>query len=179
MNVLGLADLRRNLAALEYVITDPRRGIAEELEHALNETVIPEAQRKVWELFNTEGDFPSRIKTRRVNQYRVDVEVDAVYGAVHEYGGTFTITPRQRRFFWYKWYETEDEMWKALALSVTYTIPARPYLRPAIDAKQDEAITLAARLLWEEMGRVVYLSPEMRPAWYVPPRRKALSEVLR
>lgn len=178
MQVFGLREMRDNFAAIEYILMDPRRGIAEEIEHALNETVIPEAKRNVWELFNTEGNFPERIQTRKVNQYRVDIEVRAVYAAVHEYGGTFTITPRQRAFFWHKWYETQDEMWKALALSVTYTIPARPYLRPAIDAYIGDAVQMAARLLWEEIGRIVYLAPEMLPEWWAPPRRIPLAEVI-
>jgi phage gpG-like protein len=153
MQVFGLQELRDNFKAIQYVMGNASK----EIDFALNRTIIPEARRNVWELFNTDGDFPSRIVTQVVNQYRVDIEVRAVYGAVHEYGGTFTITPRQRRFFWAKFYETGDDLWKALALSVQYTIPARPYLRPAIDAKEDEAMKLAARILWEEMGQVVYL----------------------
>lgn len=176
MGVFGIDEMRRNFEAIEYVLLNPRQGISDEIEAALNDTVIPEARQNVWELFDTTGDFPSRIVTRKVNQYRVDIEVRAVYGAVHEYGGTFTITAKQRAFFWYKWYETQEPMWKALALSDTYTIPARPYLRPAIDSKMDDAIQKAAQLLWEEMGRVVYLSPEMRPAEWAP-QRMTLAEL--
>ena len=69
--------------------------------------------------------------------------------------GTFTITERQRRFFWARWYATGDEMWKALALSVTYTIPARPYLRPAIDAERTYAMALVADCLAYKMEKAV------------------------
>lgn len=77
-----------------------------------------------------------------------EVVFDAVYAAVHEYGlENQPITAKQRAFFWAMWYETGEEMWKALALSTTYTIPARPYLRPAYDEARDEAI--------QEMGKAI------------------------
>ena len=57
------------------------------------------------------------------------------------------------------YYETGDEMWKALALSTTYTlaaVPARPYFRPAIDENKKE-VSLAikvelARILTRNLG---------------------------
>lgn len=60
------------------------------------------------------------------------------YAAVHEFGYSKRITKRQRGFFWYKYYETKNEMWLALALSERYNIPARPYLGPAADASGDD-----------------------------------------
>ena len=155
MDMVGLSDLRRNFDAIDKVVVDPQSGIAEDIQHGLDEYVIKEARRNVWELFNTEGDFPSRIQTRKLNQFAVVIEVRAVYAAVHEYGGTFTITPRQRAFFWHKWAETEEPMWKALALSVTYTIPARPYMRPALDAYKGYAMAVAASRLAHRMEKAV------------------------
>jgi hypothetical protein len=96
------------------------------------------------------------IEPRKVNQYRVDVRVGVEYGAAHEYGlENQRITDRQRRFFWAKWAETGDEMWKALALSETYTIPARPYLRPAVDTAKRDAWLQAASSLGGKFARAV------------------------
>ena len=85
-------------------------------------------------------------KTVKVNQYRVDIIFDRVYAAVHEYGlpkggkGVFSATAKQIRFFWAKFLETGNTMWKALALKKGYTIPARPYLTPAIQSKTKETV---------------------------------------
>lgn len=54
------------------------------------------------------------------------------------------ITAKQRRFFWAKFVETGESMWRALALSKTYTIPARPHFRPGVDAaKHNAALAIA------------------------------------
>lgn len=60
------------------------------------------------------------------------------YARIHELGG-FThprITAKSRRFFWHKFYETGDPMWKAMALTrkrrFTVPMPKREYLRPAL-----------------------------------------------
>jgi len=95
------------------------------------------------------------IVPRRINQFRVDVEVGVPYGAAHEFGVTVTITEKQRDFFWYTFSQTGDEMWKALALSTTYTIPARPYLRPAIDEKSKIAIGVVGQSVTKKAERVI------------------------
>jgi phage gpG-like protein len=155
MKVMGLKDLEADLRNIVQATIHPQSGISECISEALDQTVVEEARRNVWDIFDTSGDFPSRITTRKVNQYRVDVEVQAVYGAVHEYGGTFRVTDRQRAFFWWKWHTTHDPMWKALALSITYTIPSRPYLRPAIDKERENAVRLMATCLAEKMESAV------------------------
>jgi phage gpG-like protein len=79
-----------------------------------------------------------------VGRTKVDILVNVPYGAVHEYGlpkggkGMFSATAKQIRFFWAKYMETGNEMWKALALKKGYTIPPRPYVTPAIMSKQAE-----------------------------------------
>jgi hypothetical protein len=101
---------------------------------------------------NQTGALENSGRVVMVNQYSANVEFAIVYSAVHEYGlENQVITPRQRRFFWAKWYETNEDMWKALALSRTYTIPARPYLRPAIDSHQRQAAHEMAGALRHEM----------------------------
>jgi len=103
------------------------------------------------DLYDT-GELYDSVEWVKVNQYRVDILVTAPHAAAHEYGygggKVVTITPRQRAFFWYKYSETGDSMWKALALSKTYTlaaIPARPYFRPAIDENK-KGVALAIQI---------------------------------
>lgn len=72
------------------------------------------------------------------------------YAAIHEYGGTIPKTPRSRRFFWAMWYNTNAPMWKALALgSGPIRMPARPYLRPAVDKIEPRAVDYARQRLLE------------------------------
>lgn len=59
------------------------------------------------------------------------------YARIHELGGTTKVTDKMRGFFWYKFSETGDEKWKAFALSDSITIPARPYMEPAVDDQKD------------------------------------------
>jgi len=101
------------------------------------------------------------IKPVKVNQYRVDVQAgdeEVVWAAVHEFGlDKQIITDRQRAFFWAMWSAEGDEMWKALALSETYTIPARPYLRPAVDTAKHAAMLTTAQSLGGKWAHVVKL----------------------
>ena len=60
------------------------------------------------------------------------------YAAIHEYGGKTTTTTsyKARSYFWWAYFETGDEKWKAMALSrksrFSRDIKERPYLRPAV-----------------------------------------------
>jgi len=152
-NVLGLKDLTDNLKRIAGVVGGA--ALADSLATGAQE-IVWQAQQNVMAqgLYDTMALHDS-IKTRKVNQYTVNVVVGAIYGAVHEYGGTFTITERQRGFFWAKHAETGDDMWKALALSATYTIPARPYLRPAIDEMKKAAGLTVAQSLGGRFAHVV------------------------
>ena len=105
------------------------------------------------------GKLYDSVKARKTNQNSAEVRVGTPYAAVHEYGlRNQPITQRQRGFFWYKWSATKDTLWKALALSRTYTIPARPYFRPAVDSKTKEAITQVMRKAAEILTHVAGLS---------------------
>ena len=146
MKVVNLKELGDSLSRISQAIVDPQSGIVDALDKGATDHIVPQAKAYIYEKFDTSGDFPSAVKTRKINQFRVDVIVERIYAAVHEYGGSFPVTDKQRGFFWAKHMETGDDMWKALALSTTYTIPPRPYLRPAIDEKQQAAIKAAA---WE------------------------------
>jgi len=117
------------------------------------EVILEAAQANVRANFeNQTGALEDSGKIVMVNQYAANVEFDIVYSAAHEYGlENQVITELQRKFFWAKWYETNEGMWRALALSTTYTIPARPYLRPAIDSHKSEAAHAMGKKLRHEM----------------------------
>jgi len=122
------------------------------------ETILEQAKANIRDTFvNQSGRLENsgRIELEGARSRQVaNILFDVIYAAVHEYGlQDQPITDRQRAFFWAMWAEEGDEMWKALALSETYTIPARPYLRPAIDSKQREALREMARVLAEEIKR--------------------------
>jgi phage gpG-like protein len=151
--VIGLKDLERNLKAIANLV--PGGELADSLaDGAWDIAIRAKANAKAHGLFDT-YDLIESIQPRKVNQYRVDVEVGVIYGAVHEFGYTGTITDKQRRFFWAMYAETKDEMWKALALSETYTIPERAYLRPAIDTEKRKAIEHAGRSLGDKVKEAV------------------------
>ena len=153
IEVIGLKDLEINLKAIAAVI-----GGAE-----LADSLATGAMEIVWEVqknlmaqgLHESGDLSESVKVVKVNQYRIDIKVDADYGAVHEYGlENHPITAKQRRFFWAKFAETNDDMWKALALSQTYTIPARPYFRPGVDTARKAALLTAAQSLGGKFAHV-------------------------
>jgi len=92
------------------------------------------------------GALYDSIITVPIGKTRVDILVNVPYGAVHEYGlpkggrGVHSATAKQIRFFWAKFLETGNTMWKALALKKGYTIPPRPYITPAIKDKRKAVI---------------------------------------
>jgi len=70
------------------------------------------------------------------------------YAAIHEYGGDIQKTAKSRRFFWAMWYNSKAPLWKALALTAgPIKIPARPYLRPAVEKVEGEIVDYARQRL--------------------------------
>ena len=73
----------------------------------------------------------------KILTYRRDINVE--YAAIHEFGGEIVvpITARMRRFFWARFKATGEDKWKWMALTkkreFRITMPARPYLSPAMD----------------------------------------------
>ena len=58
-------------------------------------------------------------------------ETSEPYAAVHNYGGTITVTAKMKKFFWYKHKATKDDAWKWMALmkvGTKITIPQRQFL---------------------------------------------------
>ena len=154
VKALGFSDFEKNMRALAKEIS-PQGGIADSLD--LGAQVIREAasDNAVRQGLIDSGELIDSIVTVKINQFRVDIRVGVPYGAIHEFGATVTITPKQRRFFWAMWMNTQDEMWLALALSTTYTIKAKPYVRPAVDEFKKIAAVETARAFNKQIRGVI------------------------
>lgn len=106
----------------------------------------------------TFGERKSRVRLA-VENARIVYEkiIEVTYAAIHENGGTVRvrITDRSRSYFWRKWYETGEEKWKRMALtprqSFVITIPARPYLGPAVEHTRNDTLKIAR----DEVGKLV------------------------
>lgn len=154
VKALGFAELDRKFQALGRLVS-PQVGVAESLSFGAEVIRIMAMDNAVAQGLIESGALIDSIVTVKVNQYRTDVRVAVPYGAIHEYGGTVTITEKQRGFFWAMWIKTNDPMWKALALSETYTIKARSYVRPAIDEGKRLAGIETARAFREQLKEVL------------------------
>jgi len=152
-NVVGFKDLSDNLKRIAAIVGGAE--LADSLQKGAMEIVWQAKQNVMSQGLHETGDLWSSIEARKVNQFTVAVRVGVEYAATHEYGlEKQTITPRQRRFFWAKFAETKDDMWKALALSTTYTISARPYLRPAMDEMKRQSVIITGRSLGGKFAHV-------------------------
>lgn len=83
--------------------------------------------------------------TESADSASILVGTNLVYAAIQEYGGTVTT----QKAPWLK-FKLKDGTWRQVK---TVTIPAHPYLRPALDEKKDEAIDAAGRALWALIER--------------------------
>jgi len=119
---------------------------AEVIKLAAQDNIVAQGLVDSWDLHDSARVIKS-------NQYRVDVMFSMVYAAIHEYGGVVepTVTDRARRYFWAMWYKTGNDMWRAMALTTkknfVVRIPARPYLRPAVDEYKFIAVEAVRRRL--------------------------------
>jgi phage gpG-like protein len=71
-------------------------------------------------------------KSSDKNSARVWVETSKVpYAALVQYGHLQVMTEGQKKFMWAKWYETGEEKWKWMALSLFGVLiyPERPYMQ--------------------------------------------------
>lgn len=72
--------------------------------------------------------------TYRTTPTSLVIGTSSPYARIHQFGGVTRprVTDRMRRWAWRQWYETEDERYKAIALtkkeSLTVRIPKRPFL---------------------------------------------------
>jgi phage gpG-like protein len=74
------------------------------------------------------------------------IATNVIYAQIHEYGGTThpIVTAKMKKFAWYKFIESNNPMWKAIALTkkskLTVPIPARPYILPSIRETENDLI---------------------------------------
>ena len=108
---------------------------------ALASSTKEKYQRLGWELeptLNRTKGLMSTVEVRPQGKSSVVISANSPYAAIHQYGGTLNptipITSRMRKFFWAKYYETDYDIWKGLALTKknelkpVIQIPARPYI---------------------------------------------------
>lgn len=137
--VIGLSDLVRKFGAMAKELSGEARSDiavagAEEIAESIKQKIVQQG-------LVLEGELLNSVKAFKVNQWTAGVEATMPYAAAHEYGlRNQIITERQRAYFWTMYAGTGDKMWKCLALSTTYTIPARPYFRPGIDEGKRRAV---------------------------------------
>lgn len=84
-------------------------------------------------------------------QGAVEVGVDlgkVPYAQIHNEGGTITITEKMRKFFWAKYHETFNDMWKALALTnkTEISMPKRQYMGLTPDLEKEIITQIKAML---------------------------------
>ena len=62
------------------------------------------------------------------------------YASIHNEGGKITVTAKMKRFFWYKYKITKDEMWKRMALTKVGKVITMPQRQFIGDGKRTQAI---------------------------------------
>lgn len=67
------------------------------------------------------------------NGIRLEYGSEVEYAATHEYGDVRAVTSRQRRYFWWRYSETNEDRWKWMALSERLSYPKREYLEPSLE----------------------------------------------
>lgn len=87
--------------------------------------------------------------TRTGAKLRYGSRVD--WAATHEFGDRRAVTTRQRAFFWARHHETNDDLWKKMALSDELRYPERPYLEPALEDALDQVVEIAAEEALDEL----------------------------
>lgn len=140
--VVGVDELNRKLTRLASIF-EPGADLSGALLKGGDEMVFTIQENILAQDLIDEGNLYDNVRVERVNGRTVEVISDRPYSAAQEFGlQEQTITPRQRAFFWAMWTAEADEMWKALALSETYTIPAKPYFRPGVDQSKGEVLKI-------------------------------------
>ena len=140
---VGVIGLRKKFADMAK-----RIGGAERAEMCLRgaKVIADETRRHIkrqdlidtWALYNSVNHF-------KVNQWSAGVSVGAGneakdYAATHEYGlENQPITPRQRAYFRWRCSNEPGSVFCTLMHRDTYTIPKRPYFRPAIRQGKKDA----------------------------------------
>lgn len=156
VKVFGFDELNANLQSIAREFR-PQAGIVGSMEEGAWAIALEARDNVVRRGLIDTYALHDSIKPKKVNQFRIDVEVGVIYGAIHEFGGRIPITRRSRGFFWAMFRKTGDLKWKYMALSRKshFVMPARPYLRPALDTAKDRALSITAREIRKRLERAV------------------------
>jgi len=144
MIVVGSLELDKNLKTLIGLLDGPGRIAALMqggfvVERAAKENVQEQ------ELIDT-NNLRSAIGTQRDGAAVVIGPFGVGYAAIHEFGGDVhpTVTPKMRGWAWGMFRETGDQKYMGIALTtkaqLDIHIPARPYLRPALDENRERVL---------------------------------------
>lgn len=91
------------------------------------------------------GRLKKSINVIRAGQQTVIVGTKGVpYGQIHNEGGSMQISEKQRRFFWAKYKETGNDLYKNLAMATKIRIPKRQFMGDSSDL--DQAVVRMIRL---------------------------------
>lgn len=77
--------------------------------------------------------------TARISGHCVVFTSSEPYAAIHNYGGTITVTEKMKKFFWAKYKQTKQERYKHLALMKTGTkikMPQRQFIGNSPEVKK-------------------------------------------
>lgn len=152
-SVVGAKELEAQFGEILHAFKPPQiaqillRG-AEELVGVVQDHILQQG-------LVDSGEMYDSVKAVKINQWTAGVEVSVPYAAVHEFGLQHQVaTAKQIRFFWAMFGDTGDSMWRALALKGWYTIPARPYFRPAVDEGKHAALEAIMREAAAVLSRI-------------------------
>lgn len=144
-NVVGIKDLQGKFKKMAEDIGGAGRA---EIAMAGAEVVATQVRENIRaNNLIEEGHLIGSVEAFKVNQWTAGVAVGRGneeaqnYAAVHEYGAKdVIITPKQRAYF--KWRCSLDPggVFCTLIHKDTYTIPARPYFRPALKQSRRAAV---------------------------------------
>ncbi len=103
-------------------------GVVQHLRTAIDRALA----RGTHKIKTKDGGLRSSLATEvKVSGFNVEglVGSNLAYARIQEEGGTINVTDKMKRFAWFKYGETGNLMWKAIALSESITIPAHWYMR--------------------------------------------------
>jgi phage gpG-like protein len=149
-NVHGADELLRKLnAAKQYLSGDVMEVIGTEAVKHFKQNFVNEGfDDKKWAARKTKvklnkkiltgqgsGDHLSDSIDYKTKGYTVTIYTDKVYGEIHNEGGTITVTPKMKKFFWAKSIEAKEagdldasEQYKWCALAKKITIVQREFM---------------------------------------------------
>lgn len=143
LQVINLDEFKKQLSALDEkvrgsnIVTALQAG-ALIVENAAKEKAPARSTRTLSRSIHTE------VANREADNAEVDIGTDVVYAAMQEFGGV--ITPKRAKML--HWV---DEMGTDVFANMV-TIPAHPYLRPAMDENKEAVQETVAAVLKQLLG---------------------------